>query len=160
MKNLTKLLLSLCIPFSGFISPAFAQGEITVEYADGETQILDVDISDTKEFIYFQNTENDNILMITKNKCDREGELIVCNKARAGLQSHGILEELNIEEIFLFINSSEEEQAISGSKVTMSPNTILLEFVTDKGSLITGLGTIDSNVRPENAVVPKEAVNK
>ena len=86
MKKSTKLLLSICIPFSGFVSSASAQGEITVEYADGETQILDVDISDTKEFIYFQNAENGNILVITKNKWDQEGELIICNKARVGLQ--------------------------------------------------------------------------
>ena len=160
MKNLTSLLISLALPFSCFISPALAQGELTVEYADGETEVIDVDISDTKEFIYFQNPENDNILMITKNKCDREGELIVCNKARVGLQSHGILEEFNVEEIFLFINSSDDEQNINGSTVTMSPNTILLEFLTDKGSLVTGLGMIDSNVRPENAIIPEEAVNK
>lgn len=149
MKKLVNLLLCLCIPFSGFITPAFAEGELTVEYKNGDIETFPgVEISDTEEIIYFQGGDNDSILMITKNECEKEGELLVCNKARVGLQSYGILEELNVEQIFLFINSSDEKQTINGSKVTMSPNTILLEFATDKGSFVTGFGTIDSTIRP------------
>ena len=122
---------------------------MTVEYKNGDIETFPgVEISDTEEIIYFQGGDNDSILMITKNECEKEGELLVCNKARVGLQSYGILEELNVEQIFLFINSSDEKQTINGSKVTMSPNTILLEFATDKGSFVTGFGTIDSTIRP------------
>ena len=169
MKNLAKLFLPLCLPFSCFTSSALAQGEITVEYKNGDTEVFyDVEISDTKDIIYFQIVKSDDeesddatesdagnsdrILMITKNKCDQEGELLVCNKARVGLQSYGVLEELNVEQIFLFINSSNEKQTINGSTVTMSPNTILLEFATDKGGFVNGFGTIDSATRPAEAL--------
>ena len=55
MKNLAKLFLSLCLPFCCFTSPLLAQGEITVEYKNGDTEVFyDVEISDTKDIIYFQ----------------------------------------------------------------------------------------------------------
>ena len=154
MKKITNLLFSLCLPFSCFISPVSALGEITVEYENGEIEVFsDVEISDTKEVIYFQGgEENKSILMISKKGCSQEGELLVCNDARVGLQSYGVLEEIDVEQIFLFINPSQTKQTINGSDVTMSPNTILLEFITDKGSFVSGFGTVDSNVRPEKAL--------
>ncbi len=167
MKNLAKLFFSFSLPFCYFTGSALAQGEITVDYKNGETEVFyDVEIFDTKETIYFQvgnnddendqqetnETQNGRILMITKNKCDQEGELLVCNKARVGLQSYGVLEELNVEQIFLFINPSDEKQTINGTTVTMSPNTILLEFATEKGGFVNGFGTIDSTTRPTEAM--------
>ena len=102
--------------------------------------------------IYIKGEENDSVLLITKNECDKEGELFVCKKARVGLQSYGVLEELNVEQIFLFINGTNESQTILGSTITMSPNTILLEFVPDVNSYVSGFGTIDSTVSPEGAL--------
>ena len=152
-KTITTGLLSLLAPLIAFNSPASALGELTVERKSGETQVFsDVEISDTKDIIYFQGGDNNNILMITKNECDKEGELLVCKKARVGLQSYGILEELNVDQIFVFINSSGEKQSIKGSTVTMSPKTVLLEFLTSEGNFVTGFGRIDSDVSPEGAL--------
>lgn len=153
MKNLAKLFLPLCIHLSFFTSSALAQGQITVEKENGDIDVFsDVEIFDTQDIIYLQVKESDRILMITKNKCAQEAELLVCDQARVNLQSYGVLEELNVEQIYLFINASNEKQTIKGSTVLMSPNTIFLEFTTDQGSFINGFGTIDSTTRPEEAV--------
>jgi hypothetical protein len=153
MKNLVKLFLPIFIPLSFFASSALAQGQITVEKENGDIDVFsDVEIFDTQDIIYLQAKESDRILMITKNKCNPEGELLVCDQAKVGLQSYGVLEELNVEQIYLFINSSNENQTIKGSTVLMSPNTIFLEFATDQGSFVNGFGSIDSKNRPEEAV--------
>ena len=155
MKNIAKYLLFLSIPFSCFVAPALAEGEITVEYDNGDIEVYsDVEISNTEDVVYFQSgdEEADSILMITKNECKKEGELLVCDKARVGLQSYGVLEEIEIEQIFLFINSTNTKQTINGSRVTMSPNSVMLEFATEAGGFVTGFGLIDSNDRPEMAL--------
>ena len=153
IKQLTGLIFSFCLPWTSLCTPALAEGELTVEYQNGDVVVFsDVQISDTEEIIYFQGQENDSILMITKNECREEGEILVCNQARVGLQSYGVLEELPVEQIFLFINPTDENQGINGSTVIMSPNTILLEFATEQGSFVTGFGTIDSTVRPQEAI--------
>ena len=153
MNKFHKLLASICIPFACFASPALAEGELTVEYTNGNIDIVsDVEISNTEDVLYIKGGERGSILLITKNECDKEGELLVCKKARVGLQSYGVLDELKIEQIFLFINDTNEQQSIFGSNMTMSPNTIVLEFATDVGTFVSGFGTIDSTTRPEEAL--------
>ena len=153
MNKFHKLLASICIPFAFFASPALAEGELTVEYSNGDVEVFsDVEISNTETVLYIKGQETGSILLITKNECDKEGELFVCQKARVGLQSYGVLEELKVEQIFLFINGTNEPQDILGSTITLSPNTVLLEFATDVDSFVSGFGTIDSTSRPEGAL--------
>ena len=77
MKNLAKLFLPLCIHLSFFTSSALAQGQITVEKENGDIDVFsDVEIFDTQDIIYLQVKESDRILMITKNKCAQEAELL------------------------------------------------------------------------------------
>ncbi len=140
------LLPVLLLPFS-----ALAKGEVIVEDSFGDTEVYSaVTISDTKDILYIEAEDSSSILLITKNECDREGQILVCNKARMGIKTYGVIEEIQLEDIFLFINPTRDRQPIQGSEVTMTANTILLEAVTEKGSFITGLGRIDSNSIPES----------
>lgn len=88
---------------------------------------------------------------LNKNECTKEGELLVCNKARAGIDTNGVIEELEITQIVLFINPTKSQQPIKNSKITMSPNTVLLEMATKNGTYVTALGKIDSSNRPAGA---------
>lgn len=140
-------LLTFLAPF-----PALAKGEVTVEHENGDLDTYsEVEISNTPDILYFKTEEGNTQLLITKNECQKEGELLVCNKARAGVETNGVIEELDIDQIVLFINPTDGRQAIKGSKVTMAGNTIFLEMVTQKGSYITALGRIDSTTRPMEA---------
>ncbi len=151
MKKLIKSLFSLLILAAVAPNSAFAKGEITVEQADGNIDIYSaVEISNTDNIIYFKGQEG-STLLITKNECSKEGELLVCNKARMGIDTDGVIEEIGVREIFLFINSTNQAQPIKGSTVTLTPGTVLLEAVTEKGAYITGLGKIDSTTKPAGA---------
>lgn len=153
MKNIYRSLFSLGLLTSVLTLPAFAQGEIAVEYADGNTEINEnVEIYNSNDILYFKAEEGGTTLMITKKECDKEGSLLVCNKARMGLDTYGVLEEIEVKEIFLFINPTNDVQPIPGSKVRMTPNTILLEALTEKDTYITGIGKIDSTSKPEGAL--------
>lgn len=129
--NFARTLFSTLLLASVGAAPALAKGEITVEYENGDTDTYSsVEIANTPEILYLKAEEGNTILMVTKKECTKEGEILVCNKARVGLDTNGILEELKVRQIFLFINPTAERQPIKGSEITMSPNTILLEFVT------------------------------
>jgi hypothetical protein len=152
MKDLAKSLLAVCLLAFLAPIPAWAKGEITVEQPNGDNNIYSgVEIYNTSDILYFKAPDLDTIFMISKNQCDKEGELLVCNKARMGLDTQGVLEELKVKEIHLFINPSTTSQTIKGSQVTLSPGTVLLEFVTEKGTYVSGLGRIDSTTKPEGA---------
>ncbi len=132
--------------------PAFAKGEISVEHSDGIIESYsNVTISDTADILYFEDPDTGTILMISKKGCNPEGELLLCKEARMGVDTHGVIEELGVEQIFLFINPTQEAQPIKNSEVTLSPGTVLLEASTNKGSYITGLGKIDATTKPAGA---------
>jgi hypothetical protein len=152
MFRLLKTLLAVGLLTATAIAPALAKGEVTVEHKNGDTNTYSgVEISNAPNVLYLKSQDSDTTLMITKNECTKEGELLVCNKARAGVDTHGVIEELDVAQIVLFINPTQTPQPIKGSKVTMSPNTVLLEMSTKKGSYITALGKIDSSTRPAGA---------
>lgn len=133
-------------------APAFARGEISVEYSDGNVETYsDVSISNTANILYFEDPDTGTILMISKKGCNPEGELLLCKEARMGVDTHGVIEELSVKQIVLFINPTQKAQPIKNSEVTLSPGTVLLEASTHKGSFITGLGKIDATTKPEGA---------
>ncbi len=150
--NLAKSLLPLCLLTVLVPFPALAAGEVTVEDGDGNVQTYtDVEIISTPDVVYFRSSEGGTTLQIVKNNCDREGQLLVCNKAQAGVNTDGVVEQLDVNQIVLFINPTTAQQPISGSKVVMGPNTVLLEMTTAKGTYISGLGKIDGSSLPVGA---------
>ena len=152
MKKLVQSTVSALFISCLAIAPALAKGEISVELPNGDFEVYsDVTISNTADIVYFASEESSTILMITKKDCVKEDKLLVCDKARIGVDTDGVIEEIGVKEIFLFINPTNERQPIKGSTVTMSPNTILLEAATTKGTFITGLGRIDNTTKPAGA---------
>jgi hypothetical protein len=141
--------LSACLMAFALQIPALATGEINVEHSNGDIDTYsDVSIANAPQVLYIKSKEGNTMLLITKNECKKEGELLVCDKARAGVDTNGVMEELNMKEIILFINPTKTRQPIEGSKITLSPETFLLEMSTANGNYITGAGKIDSTTRP------------
>lgn len=149
MIRLKNSLLSALLLASFFPLPAMAKGEVTVEHDNGDIDTFsEVEISNAPDILYFKTKEGSTMLLVTKNECKKEGELLFCDKARAGVETDGVIEELDVAQIVLFINPTATRQPVKGSKVMMGANTVLLEMATEKGSYITALGKIDSITRP------------
>lgn len=147
--KLYRYLLAICLLGSLIPLPSLAKGEVTVEHDSGDTDTYSqVEIFNTPDILYFKTKEGSTMLLITKNECKKEGEILFCDKARASLDTDGVIEQLDVAQIVLFINPTNTRQQVKGSKVTMGANTILLEMVTEKGSYLTALGKIDSTTRP------------
>jgi hypothetical protein len=152
MKNFAQSLSSALCLMCLVSVPAFAQGEITVEQADGSVDTYsNVEIHNTPDILYFKAKDKDTFVLITKKECTNEGKILVCNQARMGVDTDGVIEELGIKQIIVFINPTAERQGIKGSKVTLGPGTVLLEASTTKGTYVTGLGKIDSTKKPAGA---------
>jgi hypothetical protein len=144
--------LSACLLTTLFQIPALATGEVNVEHSNGEiSSYSNVTIFNAPKVLYFKSKEGNTKLLITKNECKKEGELLVCDQARAGVDTNGVMEELNVKQVILFINPTNKRQPIKGSKVTLAPGTVFLEMSTANGNYITGSGKIDSNTRPKGA---------
>lgn len=152
MKRLIKSFLPAFL-LSCLVSPTvFARGEISVEQPSGDVDTYpDVEISNTNDILYFKASDSNTILMVTKKDCKPEDKIWVCNQARMGVDTNGIIEELNVKQIVLFINPTAERQPVKGSSVTMGPGTVLLEAATAKGAYVTGLGKIDGTTKPAGA---------
>jgi hypothetical protein len=148
--NFSKIsFLSACLLATLFQIPALATGEVNVEHSNGDiSSYSNVTISNAPKVLYFKSKEGNTKLLITKNECKKEGELLVCDQARAGVDTNGVMEELNVKQVILFINSTNKRQLIKGSKVTLAPGTVFLEMSTANGNYVTGSGKIDSNTRP------------
>lgn len=152
MKKLTKTFFSALALTFAVSTSAFAKGEINVEHSDGTLETYSgVVISNTADILYFEDPDTGTILMVSKKGCNPEGELLVCKEARMGVDTHGVIEELSVKQIFLFINPTQKAQPIKNSEVTLSPGTVLLEVSTNKGSYVTGLGKIDATTKPAGA---------
>jgi RNase P/RNase MRP subunit p29 len=148
--NFSKLLifgtlLSLLFPAAS----AFAKGEFSLEYPDGEIAIFEnVRIFHTSDSIYFQDEEGTNTIVVNKSQCGKEGQLIFCDKAKVSVENHGVSEEIVFQQLVLFINNTSSKQTIEGSRLILKPQTVLVEGVTQKGTFVTGYGKIDSTEKP------------
>lgn len=131
------------------ITSAFAKGEVSLEYPDRDADNYEgVEIHDTPSSLYFRDAEGTSTVIVDKNQCTKEGELIFCDKARVSIENDGVIEEIVFTELVLFINNTATKQQIKGSLLVLKPQTVLLEGVTKKGTFITAYGKIDSNKPP------------
>jgi RNase P/RNase MRP subunit p29 len=148
--NFAKLLISGTLLSSLFpVTSALAKGEVSLEYPDGEIAVFEnVRIFHTPDSLYFQDSEGINTIVVNKNQCSKEGQLIFCDKAKVSIENHGVSEEIVFQQLVLFINDTSTRQTIEGSRLILKPQTVLVEGVTQKGTFITGYGKIDSAEKP------------
>lgn len=129
--------------------PALAVGQFTVENSNGEIDTYsNVTITHTADTLYFKPSDSNITLVINKKDCKMENSLQVCTTGDVVLRTYGVDETLDINQMFVFINPTKEKQLIQGSTVSLSPNTVLVEILTEKGTYINGMGQIDSMQKP------------
>ena len=145
--NIGKIFMLTAIWTSMFAAPALAKGMVTVEYSNGDVdEYPEVSVAKTNEAIYLKPVEGKNVLVVVKKNCKQEQELQVCTDAEVKLNTYGVNEDIEVEQVVIFINDTSRRQKIQGSQVNLSPNTVLLEILTDQGTYITGVGRIDGDV--------------
>lgn len=130
-------------------TPALAVGQITVEDAEGEVDIYsNVKITHTADTLYLKAPDSETTLVINKKNCTMEKSIQVCSTGDVTVSTYGVDESLEVDKMFIFINSTKERQVLEGSKVVLSPSTVLIEILTTKGTYINGMGQIDSMQKP------------
>jgi hypothetical protein len=130
-------------------TPALAIGQFIVEDAAGEVEIYsDVQITQTADTLSLTASDSDITLVINKKNCNMEKAIQVCSAGDVIISTHGVDETLEVEQVYVFINPSNERQMLEGSEVILSPNTVLVEILTAKGTYINGMGKIDATAKP------------
>lgn len=130
-------------------TPTLAVGQFSVEDSEGAVDIYsNIRITHTADTLYLKASDSETTLVINKKDCKMEKAIQVCSTGDVSINTYGVDESLDIDQILVFINTTKERQAIEGSKVVLSPNTVLVEILTKKGTYINGMGQIDSMQKP------------
>jgi hypothetical protein len=128
--------------------PVAAQGEVRITQADGtSTTYPGVRIVDTGGAITFTLPSTQHTIVVTGTKCGRENGLRVCNSADVWFDRYGVNEELRITKGFVFVNDTSRLVHLKNSRVDMSPHTLMVEILTQRGTYIVGRGWVDAGGR-------------
>ena len=122
-------------------STPLKEGVATITAEDGEVTEYQVAIASTNEKLYVKYSDAD-LFVLEKADCRLENQLQVCQGGTANLVGYGVSEEIPVESLFVFTNTTAETVGLPGSAVTMSPNTVLLEILTETGRYATVMGKI------------------
>ncbi|HTW82923.1 MAG TPA: hypothetical protein VMD91_02505 [Candidatus Sulfotelmatobacter sp.] len=125
---------------------ALAQGEVRIEQHDGSNTLYPgVRIGVAADTVTFTLPNSQHAIVVTGKDCHRENGVRVCDGAEVWFDRYGVNEELRLTKAFVFINDTHRELPIKGSRVELSPNTLLVEILTKRGTYITGRGWVDSS---------------
>lgn len=146
-----KFLISSVLSIVIFTPAVLAKGIVTVEQINGNADdYIDVEIFSNDNTLYLKPADGKNLIVIEKKDCQIEQNIQVCNQGSLTIDTYGVEEEIEIEKLFIFTNTTNQRLPIQKSDVTLNGNTILIEILTTKGTYITGMGRIDANMLPEN----------
>lgn len=144
--------LSLSLLSTLLLTPSLlAKGLVTVEQIDGNVDnYVDVEIFSTEDTLYLKPAEGPDIVVIEKKNCKLEDNIQVCSDGTLTLDTYGVEENIEIDQLFIFTNNTDKRLPIQKSDVTLKGKTIMLEILTSEGTYITGMGRIDQTTPPEN----------
>jgi len=145
MLKISKIAL-LTVSSSLFLTaPMLAEGLVTVDYPNGDTaNYSDVQIASSNEVLSIKSGEEGKVLEILKKDCYQEGLLNVCKGGTLTLDTYGVKENVLIKQMYVFTNNTKSPQTIKDSKVTLDPDTLMAEILTQKGTYINISGKIDA----------------
>jgi hypothetical protein len=132
----------------GLPIPSLANGLVRIEQSDGSSKVYHgVEIANTDAAVYFVPASSEE-LIIQKRGCTSEDQIQVCPTPDVEFSRYGVIEDLLVSHAFLFVNTTQQSHQIRKSRVTLSPNTLMVEILTSKGTFIRALGIVDSTSTP------------
>jgi hypothetical protein len=124
---------------------AQAQGEVRIEQRDGSNKVYPgVRIDAKGDTVTFSLENTAHTLVVVGSHCAREGGVRVCSSADVWFDRYGVNEELRVTKSYVFVNDTHTMLHVKGSRVDLSPNTVMVEILTQRGTYITGRGWIDA----------------
>jgi hypothetical protein len=125
--------------------PAHAQGEVRIEQRDGSNKLYPgVHIDAKGNTVTFSLENAEHTIVVAGSHCGREDGVRVCSSTDVWFDRYGVNEELRITKGYVFVNDTHKMLHVKGSRVELSPNTLLVEILTQRGTYITGRGWIDA----------------
>ncbi|MGD1065907.1 MAG: hypothetical protein ABR975_03755, partial [Vulcanimicrobiaceae bacterium] len=123
--------------------PAPAQGEVRIEQRDGSNKVYPgVHIDAKGDTVTFSLANAEHTLVVAGAHCSREDGVRMCSSADVWLERYGVSEELRVTKSYVFVNDTHKMLHVKGSRVDLSPNTLMVEILTQRGTYITGRGWI------------------
>jgi hypothetical protein len=138
-------LLALLACFSCVPIAAAAKGTITIVHRDGNKDVYDdVEIKIIHGALYVTSADAKGTFVIHDAACSQQGKLKVCLLTSAALIQDGETTPLDFQRGTCYVNLTDDYQPLVLSTTKVPPHSILLTFKTDKGTLVTLNGRIDT----------------
>lgn len=131
-------LLPIAARSAGLVTVVFNDGEV-VEYNQVEviSNARTLKITDTSESSLGEN------FRIEKQNCRQTENIQFCDQAIVHLYRHQVSEIIQLTDIAIYTNTTNNALQVPGTLVTLGPNTFMLEMNTINGTYISAFGEID-----------------
>jgi hypothetical protein len=129
--------------------PALADGEIRADYTGGAEKVYPgLKLHVTPEAVYFVDVDAHQMLVLLKTKCVRDGALQMCTGTQVTWDRYGVRTDLDATQVTYYYNGSQNSVGIKNTPYTLTPNTLKVDIVTNKGTHVMGIGYVDSTETP------------
>ncbi len=129
-------------------SAARAAGTVLIQQSDGHRNTYsDVAIKVIHNALYITSSDGRGTIVINRAACSYQGQLMVCLPTSAALVQSGETSPLDFKNGTLYVNDTDEPQALTMSTAKVPPHGIMLSFTTKRGTYVNLSGRIDKVVK-------------
>lgn len=127
---------------------AGATGTMTLVHANGQTETYDdVEIKVIHRALYLTSADAKGTIVIDRAACSYQGKLMVCLATGATLVQSGETSPLDFKRGTVYLNDTDDYQALVASTTKVAPHSVMVSFVTQRGTALALTGRIDKMVK-------------
>lgn len=125
-------------------APAWAQGTVTIQHADGSLNTYqNVAIKVIHNALFVTSSDGKGTMVINRAACSYQGATYVCLPTGVTLVQSGSSQAIDLATGTIYANMTDEKQQLPLSSQQLAPHGILLSISTEKGTYISLTGVID-----------------
>lgn len=127
---------------------AGATGTMTLVQPNGHTDVYDdVEIKIIHRALYLTSADAKGTIVIDRAACSYQGKLMVCLATGATLVQSGETSSLDFKRGTIYVNDTDDYQALVASTTKVAPHSVLVSFTTKRGTALALTGRIDKVVK-------------
>jgi hypothetical protein len=129
-------------------APAGAMGTVTIQQANGARDTYrNVVIKIIHNALFVTSQDGKGTLVINRAACAYQGAVLVCFVTSATLVQTGKTSPLDFRNGTVYVNMTDQPQALARSTMKVPAKGIVSSFTTDRGTYVNMIGSIDKVVK-------------
>jgi hypothetical protein len=125
-------------------APALATGSLKIQQSNnGVNSYTDVGMRIVNKTLMLTSADKISVVIISGGTCDDVNGLKRCNAKQLSMEENGVTHVIPFVNATFYFNLTDGDLMLPLSTVKLAPNSVLFSAKTDKGTYITGSGTLD-----------------